>query len=181
MAQVLEVSRSGFYAWLKRPPSRQAQEDERLKVATTSAHRKTRETYGAWRLHRELQGEGWNVGRDRVARLRKEMELRCRQRRKFKVTTDSDHALPTALNLLDQRFTASRPDEVWHANITYFSTDEGWLYLPALKDQYTCEIVGYAMGSRMSQDLVLTALRRALWQRRPGPGLIHHSDRGSQY
>ena len=160
---------------------RRAQEDERLKVAITAAHRKTRETYGVRRLHRELQEEGWNVGRGRVARLRKEMGLRCRQRRKFKATTDSNHGLPTAPNLLDQCFTASRPDEVCHGDITYVHTDEGWLYLAALKDQYTCEIAGYAMGSRLSQDLVLTALRRALWQRRPDPGLIHHSDRGSQY
>jgi len=83
--------------------------------------------------------------------------------------------------VLEQRFTASRPDEVWHGDITYVATDEGWLYLAALKDQYTCEIVGYAMGARMTQDLVTAALQMALWRRRPAPGLIHHSDRGSQY
>lgn len=93
----------------------------------------------------------------------------------------SNYDLPTAPNLLEQRFTASRPDEAWHGDITYISTAEGWLYLAALKDQYTCEIVGYAMGARMTQGLVIAALQMALWRRRPAPGLIHHSDRGSQY
>ena len=181
MAQVLEVSRAGFYAWLKRPPSQRAQEDERLKIAVLALHRKTRETYGTKRLLVELREGGWSLGRDRLARLRKELGIRCRQRRHFKVTTDSNHGLPVAPNLLEQRFTASRPDEVWHGDITYVATDEGWLYLAALKDQYTCEIVGYAMGARMTQDLVTAALQMALWRRRPAPGLIHHSDRGSQY
>ena len=181
VAHVLEVSRAGFYAGLKRPPSQRAQEDERLKVAVLATHRKTRETYGTKRLLAELREDGWNLGRDRLARIRKELGIRCRQRRRFKVTTDSQHSLPITPNLLEQQFTASRPDEVWHGDLTFIATDEGWLYLAALKDQYTCEIVGYAMGARMTRDLVTAALKMALWRRRLAPGLIHHSDRGSQY
>ncbi len=181
MARVLGVSRSGFYAWLQRPPSARALEDERLKVAISAAHRKTRETYGAIRLQSELQAEGFEVGRDRIARLRREMGISCKQKRKFKATTQSDHHLPVAENLLGQCFEAKAPNEVWHTDITYIATGEGWLYLAGVKDQFTCEIVGYAMGARMTQELVGQALWRAIRYQRPEPGLIHHSDRGSQY
>jgi putative transposase len=181
MARVLDVSRSGFYAWLDRPPSPHALEDERLKVAIAAAHVKTRQTYGAKRLQVELNAEGFAVGRDRVARLRRDMGIRCRQKRKFKATTNSDHELSVADNLLEQTFTAQGPDEVWHTDITYIPTGEGWLYLAGVKDQFTCEIVGYAMGERMTQGLTMEALSRAIDHRRPTSGLIHHSDRGSQY
>jgi putative transposase len=181
MARVLEVSRSGFYAWLQRPPSTRALEDERLKVAIRAAHGKTRETYGARRLQVELQDEGFEVGRDRVARLRRELGIGCKQKRKFKATTQSKHDLPVAENVLEQRFEATAPNEVWHTDITYVATGEGWLYLAGVKDQFTCEIVGYAMGARMTQELVRQALGSAIRYQRPAPGLIHHSDRGSQY
>jgi transposase InsO family protein len=181
MARVLGVSRSGFYAWLERPPSEHALEDERLKVAISAAHVKTRETYGAIRLQSELQAEGFAVGRDRIARLRRELGICCEQKRKFKATTQSNHALPVAENLLGQCFEATAPNEVWHTDITYISTGEGWLYLAGVKDQFTCEIVGYTMGARMTQELVGQALWRAIRYQRPAPGLIHHSDRGSQY
>ena len=181
MARVLGVSCSGFYAWLDRPPSPHALEDERLKVAIAAAHVKTRETYGARRLQAELNEEGFAVGRDRVARLRRDMGIRCRQKRKFKATTNSNHEFPVADNLLGQDFTAQGPNEVWHTDITYIPTGEGWLYLAGVKDQFTCEIVGYAMGGRMTQDLTLSALSRAISHRMPVCGLIHHSDRGSQY
>jgi transposase InsO family protein len=181
MARVLDVSRSGFYAWLARPPSPRALEDERLKVAIAAAHVKTRRTYGATRLQSELNAEGFAVGRDRVARLRRDMGIRCRQKRKFKATTNSNHEFPVADNVLEQTFAAQGPDEVWHTDITYIPTGEGWLYLAGVKDQFTCEIVGYAMGERMTQGLTLEALSRAISYRRPTVGLIHHSDRGSQY
>lgn len=181
MARVLEVSRSGFYAWQERPPSARALEDERLKVAISVAHVKTRETYGAKRLQTELKAEGVEVGRDRVARLRRELGIFCKQKRKFKATTQSQHDLPVAENLLGQCFQAAAPNEVWHTDITYIPTGEGWLYLAGVKDQFTCEIVGYALGSRMTQGLVEQALWRAIRYQRPAPGLIHHSDRGSQY
>jgi len=181
MARVLDVSRSGFYAWLDRPPSNRSLEDERLKVAIAAAHVKTRQTYGATRLQAELNEEGFAVGRDRVARLRRAMGIRCRQKRQFKATTNSNHALPVADNVLEQTFAAQGPDEVWHTDITYIPTGEGWLYLAGVKDQFTCEMVGYAMGERMTQGLTLEALSRAISYRRPTVGLIHHSDRGSQY
>ncbi|WP_425514129.1 IS3 family transposase [Geobacter grbiciae] len=181
MSRVLNVSRSGFYAWLGRKPSRRAQEDELLKVAIKAAHKRTRESYGARRLQPELAADGIVAGRDRIARLRREMGLRCRQKRTFKATTNSKHSLPVAENLLDQTFTPSAPNEVWVTDITYIPTGEGWLYLAGVKDVFTCEIVGYAMAARMTQELTGQALFRAVEQKRPAAGLIHHSDRGSQY
>lgn len=121
------------------------------------------------------------VGRDRISRLRGALDLRCKQRRKFKATTNSKHDLPVAENLLCQRFEPTRPNEVWMTDITYVPTGEGWLYLAGVKDVFTCEMVGYAMGERMTQDLTAQALWRAVRHKRPAPGLIHHSDRGSQY
>jgi putative transposase len=181
MSRLFGVSRSGFYDWLKRSPSAHAQEDERLKVAIKAAHKRGRETYGVRRLQPELAAEGFIVGRDRIGRLRREMGLRCKQKRKFKATTNSNHALPVAENVLAQRFSPSAPNEAWVADITYIATDEGWLYLAGLKDVFTCEMVGYAMGERMTQELTRRALSRAVQYKRPPAGLIHHSDRGSQY
>jgi transposase InsO family protein len=181
MAAVLGVSRGGYYAWPGRPPSRRAREDERLKVAILAAREKTRRVYGAGRLQGELEAEGFAAGRDRVARLRRELGMRCLQKRKFKATTNPKHGLPVADNWLGQVFEAQAPDEVWHADITYVETGEGWLYLAGVKDQFTGEIVGYAMGGRMARGLALSALEKAAGHRKPAPGLIHHSDRGSQY
>lgn len=181
MCRVFKVSRSGFYDWLKRPPSAREQENERLKVAIRVAHERTRHTYGARRLQRELAADGFVAGRDRIDRLRKEMGLRCKQKRPFRATTNSNHTLPVAPNLLEQRFTATLPNQVWVTDITYIPTEEGWLYLASIKDLFTCEIVGYAMGVRMTQELVGRALFRAVETKRPPAGLIHHSDRGSQY
>uniref|UniRef100_UPI002B49E337 IS3 family transposase n=2 Tax=Aeromonas caviae TaxID=648 RepID=UPI002B49E337 len=122
-----------------------------------------------------------NTQRDRIGRLRREMGLSCKQKRKFKATTHSAHSLPVAENLLGQVFAPTKPNEVWTGDITYIATDEGWLYLAGLKDVFTCEIVGYAMGERMTTGLVSQALFRAVQQKRPPVGLIHHTDRGSQY
>jgi len=181
MSRVFDISRSGFYAWQKRKPSRRSQEDERLKVAIKAAHKRTRESYSARRLQPELAADGFVAGRDRIARLRRELDIRCRQKRKFKATTNSKHNLPVAENVLEQTFAPNAPNEVWVADITYIPTVEGWLYLAGVKDVFTCELVGYAMGERMTQELVAQALFRAVQQKRPAPGLIHHSDRGSQY
>jgi transposase InsO family protein len=181
MSRLFSVSRSGYYTWQKRKPSRRTQEDERLKVAIKAAHKRTRESYSARRLQPELAADGFVSGRDRIARLRREMGIRCRQKRKFKATTNSNHNLPVAENILEQTFTPSTPNEVWVTDITYIPTVEGWLYLAGVKDVFTCELVGYAMGERMTQELVAQALFRAVQQKRPAPGLIHHSDRGSQY
>jgi transposase InsO family protein len=140
-----------------------------------------RRTYGAKRLQTELAKEGWQVGRDRIARLRKEDGICCIQKRKFKATTNSNHHLPVAENLLEQRFAPTEPSQAWVSDITYIATDEGWLYLAGIKDVFTCEIVGYAMGARMTQELVSQALWHAMRSKKPAKGLILHSDRGSQY
>ncbi len=176
MSRVLGVSRSGYSDWLRRAPSARSWEDERLKVAIKAAHTRSRETYGARRLQPELASEGFVAGRDRIARLRRELGLRCRQKRRFKATTNSRHDLPVAENLLGQQFSPSRPNQVWVTDITYIPTDEGWLYLAGIKDVFTCELVGYALGERMTQVLTRQALLRAIDHKRPPAGLIHHSD-----
>jgi putative transposase len=181
MARVLEVSRSGYYQWLRRGPSRRAIRDSVLKLLIESAHKRSRGTYGPRRLQDELSAENQQVGRDHISRLRKEMGLKCIQKRKFKVTTDSKHHLPVAANLLEQNFTVSVPSTVWGTDITYVATEEGWLYLAGVKDFASRELVGYAMSSRMTTELVQSALKKALQFRKPLPGCIHHSDRGSQY
>jgi putative transposase len=183
LCRVLSVSRSGFHAWLDRKPSKRAQARERLALAARAAHERTRQTYGAGRLQQELAATGFRASLGTVKQVRRELGLSCVQKRKaFRVaTTDSDHSLPVAPNLLGQRFAVERPDEVWTADITYVGTDEGWLYVAAIKDLFAGEIVGRSFGERMTTDLVVRALEQAVAARRPTPGLIHHSDRGSQY
>jgi putative transposase len=181
MCRVLEVSRSGYYAWLKRKPSARAIENSRLAVAIRAAHERSRETYGPLRLRPELAADGYRAGLGRIKRIRNELGLRCKQSRKFKATTNSKHNLAVAENRLQQNFATAKPNEVWVTDLTYIETGEGWLYLAGIKDLYTCEIVGYAMGPRMTQELVGQALVRAVKLKRPAPGLLHHSDRGSQY
>jgi putative transposase len=181
MARVLGVSRSGFYAWLTRSPSPRSENDEKMKPLIRIAHKAGRGTYGPRRIQTELQSTGTFLGRDQIARLRREMGLRCIQKRKFKATTNSAHSLPVLENLLDQQFTVSDPGTEYGTDITYIPTDEGWLYLAGVKDLATKEIIGHSMGSRMTKELTHAALDRAVRNRRPEPGCIHHSDRGSQY
>ena len=181
LKRVLSVSASGYYSWLDRPLSKRAQEEMRLEVEIKAAHKRTRQTYGPERLQHDLSEHGVQVGICRIKRIRKKLGLRCKQKRKFKVTTDSRHILPVAENLLDQQFLAYEPNAVWVSDITYVPTDEGWLYLAGHKDLFTSEIVGYAMGERLTRSLVSQSLFRALAAKRPEKGLIHHSDRGSQY
>jgi len=181
MSGLLKVSKSGYYKWLNRKPSRHAREEGRLEVEIKAAHKRTRETYGPERLQQELRDRGVRVGICRIRRIRKKLGIRCKQNRKFKATTDSRHGLPVAENLLNQEFEATRPKEVWLSDITYIPTEEGWLYLAGHKDLFTGEIVGYAMGSRMTKNLVSQSLFKAVAGKRPGAGLIHHSDRGVQY
>ena len=181
LCRVLAVSRSGYYAWCTRRPSTRAQENARLEVAIQAAHVRTRQTYGPERLQAELCADGFPVGIGRIKRLRKKLRLRCTQVCRFATTTDSKHALPVAENVVAQTFVATRPNEIWVTDITYVPTAEGWLYLAGIKDLFTCEVVGHAMGARMTTDLVHDALRKAVGAKRPRPGLIHHSDRGAQY
>jgi transposase InsO family protein len=175
------VSASGFYAWNNRPPSDWAKEEMRLEVEIKAAHRRTRQTYGAERLQCELAEDGIRVGICRIKRIKRKLGLRCKQKRKFKATTDSKHKLPVAENLLKQQFKAYEPNAVWVSDITYVPTDEGWLYLAGHKDLFTSEIVGYAMGERLTRNLVNQSLLQAVTTKRPEKGLLHHSDRGSQY
>ena len=181
MCRILQVSKSGYYKWLHRKPSKRVREEGRLEVEIKAAHQRTRETCGPERLQHELKEQGVKVGICRIRRIRKKLGLRCKQKRKFKATTDSKHALPVAENLLNQQFGATTPNEIWLSDITYISTEEGWLYLAGHKDIFTGEIVGYAMGDRITKNLVSQSLFKAVLAKRPGSGLIHHSDRGRQY
>lgn len=181
MAKVLKVSRSGYYNWLKRKPSNRELEDRRLKPLIKIAFEKGRKTCGATRIKKELEEQGIIIGRDRISRLMKEMGLKCLQKKKFKATTNSKHKHPVAPNLLDQNFDVNEPGTVIGGDITYIPTDEGWLYLAGLKDFCSKEIIGYSMGARMTKELTIEALEKALKSRKVKPGAIHHSDRGVQY
>ena len=181
MRRIMNVSASGYYAWLDRPLSKRAREEGRLEVEIRAAHKRTRQTYGPERLQHELAEHGIQVGIWRIRRIRKKLGLCCKQKRKFKATTDSKHTLPVAGNLLGQQFKVYEPNTVWVSDITYVPTAEGWLYLAGHKDLFTGEIVGYAMGERLSRNLVSQSLFRAVVAKRPDKGLLHHSDRGSQY
>jgi len=181
MSRTLDVSASGYYAWIKRQPSRRSREEARLEVEIKASHKRTRQTCGPERLQHDLAEHGVQVGVCRIRRIRKKLGIRCKQSRKYTVTTDSRHSFPVADNLLDQQFEAATPNSVWVSDITYIPTDEGWLYLAGHKDLFNGEIVGYAMGERITKNLVSQSLFRAVAAKRPAEGLIHHSDRGSQY
>ncbi len=181
LCRVLEVTTSGYYAWVKRPLTIWQQEEMRLELEIIAAHKRTRQTYGPERLQQDLADNGVFVSVYRIKRIRRKLGLRCRQKRRFKTTTDSRHSLPVAENLLNQNFEASAPNQIWLSDITYITTGEGWLYLAGHKDLFTGEVVGYAMSERMTKNLVIQSLSRAVSAKRPAAGLIHHSDRGSQY
>ena len=181
ISRILKVSTSGFYAWRGRPLSKWAQEEARLEVEIRAAHKRTRQTYGADRLQQDLAEHGIQVGICRIKRIRRKLGIRCKQKRKFKATTNSKHTLPVAENILGQQFKVAAPNEVWVSDITYVPTDEGWLYVAGHKDLFSGNIVGYAMGERLTRDLVSQSLFKAVAAKRPTQGLIHHSDRGSQY
>jgi transposase InsO family protein len=181
LCRVLGVSRSGDYAWRQRPPSARERADDELAQLIRATHQRSRGTYGAPRIHAELQAQGRQVGRKRVARLMRSQSLVARRRRRFQVTTRALPGRPVAPNVLQRQFSAQHPNEKWLADITYIPTREGWLYCAAVLDTHSRRIVGWAMTSYLTQDLVLQALRMALRHRRPSSPLLHHSDRGSQY
>jgi len=181
MSRVFKVSASGYYAWLQRPLSKRAQEEVRLEIEIRAAHKRTRQSCGSERLQKDLAEYGVKAGVCRIKRIRKKLGIRCKQKKKFKATTDSKHTHAVAENLLNQQFETMAPGKVWTTDITYIPTDEGWLYLAGHKDLFTGELVGYAMGARMTKVLVMQSLFRAVRAKRPAKGLIHHSDRGSQY
>ena len=177
LCRMLNVSPSGYYAWLKCPISKRAQEEARLALEIRAAHQRNRQVAGPATIQRDLAGHGITVSICRIRKIRKKLGIRCKQVRKFKATTDSNHTLPVADNLLKQTFTAEAPNQIWVSDITYIPTNEGWLYCAAHKDLFNGEIVGYALGSRITKELVIASLGMAVKRKRPVPGLINHSDR----
>ena len=178
---MLQVQRSGFYAWRDRGESERAAEDRQLAVEVRSVFVESKQRYGSPRIHRVLRNRGRSACRHRIARLMREQLLQARPRRKFVATTNSDHSMPTPANVLDREFEAAAPDRVWVGDVTYIPTREGWLYLAVLLDLYSRRVVGFAMSERNDEKLTLSALQMALDQRQPKPGLVHHSDRGTTY
>ncbi len=183
LCSVLNVSRQGYWASKHRPVSRRRLEDERLKSLIRQAWRASDNTYGAPRLHAELRlAGGTRIGKKRVARLMRELEIQgvSRRRGSIRTTTPDKRAAP-APDLVNRDFTATRPNETWVADITYVPTHEGWLFLAAVMDLYSRKIVGWSMREDLEAPLVVDAISMAIARRKPKPGLIHHSDRGSQY
>jgi putative transposase len=182
MCRVLEVSRSGFHAWAKRAPSARQREDERLTERIREIHRANRRVYGSPRIHAELRlGDGVRVGRKRVERLMRAAGITGMVRRRRGRTTISVPGVRVCEDLVDRAFLAAAPNRLWVVDITYIRTWEGWLYLVAVQDIYSRRIVGWSMADHMRAELVTDALQMALAQRRPAPGLIWHSDQGSQF
>lgn len=181
MSRVLGVSCSGFYAYLARPISARQQGDEALKPHIQAAFDRNRELYGSPRIHRELQEQGMRHGRKRVERLMQEMGLKARIPRRFRCTTESDPEHSVVENTLDRRFEVGKKNRVWAGDLTQIRTDQGWLYLAVVLDLGSRRVVGWSMANHMRTELVEDALRMALGNRRPKRGLLHHSDRGSQY
>jgi len=181
MCRVLGVSPSGYYAWCDRPVSARAQADQALLVQIRAIHERSRGTYGGPRIHAELQAQGVRCGRKRVARLMRAADLAGAQRRRYRGTTRQDRRAVAAPDLVQGDFTASEPDQLWVADMTYVATGEGWLYLATVLDAWSRRIVGWAMGDTLRTDLVVDALNMAVWNRRPAVGVVHHSDRGAQY
>jgi transposase InsO family protein len=181
MCRVLHVSAGGYYTWRHRPASAQEQRRELLAGEIQVIHQEVKERYGSPRMHAELQARGQNCCVNTVAKLMRQHGIAAKSKRKFRSTTDSHHDLPVADNLLDRQFEPAEANQVWVADITYIPTWEGWLYLAAVEDLYSRQIVGWSMSERMTSRLVVEALAMAVSRRLPGEGLLAHSDRGSQY
>ena len=181
ICKVLEVSPSGYYAWKKRPECAHSREDRRLRKVIRAVFEDSRETYGSPRVHDELRDRGIRCSRKRVARLMKEDQLVPKKARRFRVTTISAPSHEKAPNILNRQFKVDAPDTAWAGDITYLWTPDGWLYLAVLLDLYSRRVISWALSTEITQDLSLAALDRAVFERNPGAGLLHHSDRGSQY
>lgn len=181
MCEHLDVSRSGYYAWLERPAPTRAAEDAEIAAEITAAHARSRKTYGSPRIHAELRARGRRVGKKRVERLMRESGLQARRKRRFRRTTDSNHTNPVAPNVVERKFDPPAPNRIWVTDVTYVWTDEGWLYLAVMLDLFARRVVGWATSAKNDTVLALSALQSALQGRRPARGLIHHSDRGSPY
>jgi putative transposase len=181
MCQALGVSRSGYYDWKERPEPSADVESVAMTGETAAAHKRSRGTYGSPRVHCDLRARGIRINRKRVERLMRERGLKGAQKRRFHCTTDSRHSLPIAPNTLDRDFDPPAPDRVWAGDVTYIATDEGWLYLAVMLDLFSRRVVGWSVSSSNDTALASEALLRALVERRPEAGLLHHTDRGSPY
>jgi putative transposase len=181
MCLALGVSRGGYYGWLSREESLRIRRDRLLLAQIRATYQQSRHRYGSPRIHAELCGDGVACGRHRIARLMRQDHLVARAKRRFKTTTQASPVNPVARNELQRKFQVTEPDAFWNGDITYVWTAEGWLYLAVLIDLFSRRIVGWATSDRLTEQLALSALEQALVQRRPKPGLLHHSDRGSQY
>lgn len=181
MSRVLGVTRGGYYRFIKALPSKRTQANEELTKKIYRIFEASRRTYGSPRIQSALRGQADRCSRQRVARLMRQSGLAAKMKQRFKTTTRQDAKAQPAPNLLQQNFTAVAPNQVWVADITYIHTWEGWLYVAAVLDLFSRRIVGLSMSCRMTADLVMSAVHQAITHRQPGQGLIHHSDRGSQY
>jgi putative transposase len=181
LCEVMRVSRSGYYSWLNREQSPRQQEYERLIPVVQEADRVSKQTYGARRIAKEVEAVGVPCGKTKARTLMKMANVSAKQKKKFKVTTDSKHNMPVAPNLLGRQFKVEEPDKVYVSDLTYLWTQEGWLYLVVIIDLFSRQVVGWSLNKRMTKQLVMNALRMAYWRRKPAAGLLFHSDRGSQY
>ncbi len=181
MCRIMKVSRSGYYAFKKRPESNRSKREKAVLEGIKRIHKANHEIYGSPKITVELNKEGITVGRGMVSRLMRKNGIKSRTVKKFKATTDSNHNLPVAENILNREFNADSRNVKWVSDITYIKTDEGWLYLAGILDLFDGAIVGWSMDSRMTKSLVINALTEACRRSKPGSGLILHSDRGSQY
>jgi putative transposase len=181
LCRVMGVSRGGYYKYLKTNHDNRMDPDFELIAKVHQIHSDTRGSYGSRRMSRRLRDDGYDVGRYRARSLMKKAHVSVKRRKKFKITTDSNHRLPVAPNLLNRQFEVERPDRVWCSDITYLWTLQGWLYLAVVLDLYSRKIVGWAMSNHLTSPLVKEALSMAYWRHKPEKDLIHHSDRGSQY
>jgi transposase InsO family protein len=181
MCNVLEVSENGYYNWLKRGKSQRKRDDEQLASRIEDAYHENRGVYGSPRIHAELKAQGFHYGRKRIARLMRERNISARKKGRQAKKTDSNHSSPIAPNLLERDFTADVPNKKWMTDMTFIATGEGWLYLAGVIDAYSRRLIGWAMGLEHDAELVKQALHMALVMRQPGAGLVHHSDRGSEY
>ncbi len=181
MCKVLTVSRSGYYQYLKRVHLNRIDPDFEMVARVRQIHFETRGSYGLRRISGQLREDGYDVGRYRARSLMKKAGVSVKYSKRFKRTTDSNHKLPIAPNLLNRRFEVEKPNAVWCGDISYLWTSHGWLYLAVVIDLYSRKIVGWAMSNHLKAPLVKEALTMAYWRRKPSKGLIHHSDSGSQY
>lgn len=181
MCEVLGVSKSGFFDWCNRDHHTKQMRKSAIIGKIVEIHLASRKNYGSPRVFKALQQMGEKIGKPTVERLMRDHGIHSKSKKKFKVTTDSKHSLPVASNLANREFAPGVSNKLWCSDITYLWTNEGWLYLAAIIDAGTRKLVGWAMQDRMTQDIVLSALMMAIQRQNPGRGLLHHSDRGSQY